>query len=1052
MPCSGEQVDQPFLYDAFISYRHVERDRKWAAWLIDALERFRVPQALQQRGLPPRLRKIFRDEDEVPASADLNDQIRQALLASRYLIVVCSAFTPRSKWVQREIEIFNELGRGDQVLALLTEGEPGDSFPAPMLERHRSVTEPDGGTRIVKEDKEPLAADVRPRPGVSERTQKRIALLRLVAVILGVKFDDLRQRDNERERKERITWAALAAVLCFVIGGGALAYWQMMQPSVAHYRQLVWRWGLPEGLGPIDAETRGHLQAHYSVTTQRGSLFEQPQVVEVRQENSAGTLHGNGDGEARWAVQRGPAKLAAKVEAFDSNNRLVLETYLEGGASANTLIASLKRDTVDFAQGVKLVIDTKQQGFDVKSDITRREYTLDDRGFVIRSRYQNHYGTPQHDANGSYGRNMVYSSDGLVLRSAEVGADGNEITLRTGIRATTFAYDSSFRLVRRTLIGSDEKPLEGPEGFACELLDYDRWGNLTKRIYCGADGKPARSKLGMAKITARYDERGNEVETEFFDVGDQPALGSYVYAGIRRSYDDRGNKIEESYIGVDRKPTLSKEGIAKITYQYNSSGREIARAFLDVDDRPVLITNGYAGFSQKYDARGDVVETAYFGLDGKPILSREQYAKKTSTYNARRQEVRTAYFDVVDRPTLTTDGYASITFAYDARGNFYRIELFDADNKPALNRQLGVAGWQFAYDDRGTITELDWFGIDGKPTLGNVASAGVHLLYDLHGNQSEYTLLGLDGKPILGKMGHAGYRQKFDARGNPIERDYLGVDGKPIVSTEGVAAITYAYDARSREIERAMFGLDGARVLLGDTGEASATGYAGYRQKFDDRGNLIETAYFGVDGKPKLNSENVAKIKNDFNARGQEVRRTYFDADDKPTLAIFGYAGLQQDVDARGNIVEQDYFGTDGEPVPIGLGYANVVYRHDSLGRELDATYFDAQGRPLAMDLLIVSVAHGSFAERIGLAAGDRIMNYDGRKPNSAKQLTDAVTDASGGQSRVLIVRRGSDELKFGVPPGRLGINIRMTPANTTGTSRQTNAPPPPQPAAQSPR
>jgi hypothetical protein len=72
----------PFLYDAFISYRHVDRDRKWAEWLIDALERYRVPEPMQRRGIPPRLRKIFRDEDEVPASSDLNDQIKTALLLS----------------------------------------------------------------------------------------------------------------------------------------------------------------------------------------------------------------------------------------------------------------------------------------------------------------------------------------------------------------------------------------------------------------------------------------------------------------------------------------------------------------------------------------------------------------------------------------------------------------------------------------------------------------------------------------------------------------------------------------------------------------------------------------------------------------------------------------------------------------------------------------------------------------------------------------------------------------------------------------------------------
>jgi hypothetical protein len=109
---ASERTEPPYLYEAFISYRHVERDRRWAEWLIEALETYRTPNELQKLGVAPRLRKIFRDEDEVPASSDLNDQIRQALVASRFLIVVCSPYTPRSAWVQREIEIFNELGRG----------------------------------------------------------------------------------------------------------------------------------------------------------------------------------------------------------------------------------------------------------------------------------------------------------------------------------------------------------------------------------------------------------------------------------------------------------------------------------------------------------------------------------------------------------------------------------------------------------------------------------------------------------------------------------------------------------------------------------------------------------------------------------------------------------------------------------------------------------------------------------------------------------------------------------------------------------------------------
>ena len=162
----------------------------------------------------------------------------------------------------------------------MTEGEPGDSFPAAMLVRRRQVTEVDGSTRIVNEDKEPLAADVRPRPGVSMRVLKRMALLRLLAVLLGVKFDDLRQRDHEREAKRWRYTASLAAALVLLLAAAGAGYWELMRPHTAHYRVLTWQWGLPQGLGEVDEETRRHLAANFSFTTRRAGLFQAPQVVE----------------------------------------------------------------------------------------------------------------------------------------------------------------------------------------------------------------------------------------------------------------------------------------------------------------------------------------------------------------------------------------------------------------------------------------------------------------------------------------------------------------------------------------------------------------------------------------------------------------------------------------------------------------------------------------------------------------------------------------------------------------------------------------------------
>src|ERR1700745_1847979 len=98
-----------YKYWAFISYSH--QDRAWGNWLHRSLEPYRLPGRLVGREhwsgpLPRRLAPVFRDRDELPSSADLSSVINQALLDSRYLIVVCSPQSATSRWVNEEIKHF----------------------------------------------------------------------------------------------------------------------------------------------------------------------------------------------------------------------------------------------------------------------------------------------------------------------------------------------------------------------------------------------------------------------------------------------------------------------------------------------------------------------------------------------------------------------------------------------------------------------------------------------------------------------------------------------------------------------------------------------------------------------------------------------------------------------------------------------------------------------------------------------------------------------------------------------------------------------------------
>jgi|GEM_PF-6548468 len=212
-----------YRYEAFISYRHVNPDMAVAMELHKALERFTIPAAIRSEASKKAIGRVFRDQEELPTSADLGNDIEEALRNSKWLIVVCSPRLLESVWCMREVNTFIELGRRDHILTVLAEGEPRNSFP-PQL-RFMNV---DGKEVEI----EPLAADVRAenQQGMIKRLKKE--KFRLLAPILGVSFDDLFQRAKKRARKRAFTVCA-CAMAALAVFGGILGY-QAIQTQQAN--------------------------------------------------------------------------------------------------------------------------------------------------------------------------------------------------------------------------------------------------------------------------------------------------------------------------------------------------------------------------------------------------------------------------------------------------------------------------------------------------------------------------------------------------------------------------------------------------------------------------------------------------------------------------------------------------------------------------------------------------------------------------------------------------------------------------------------------------
>ena len=214
---------EEYEYDAFISYSGSRGsngasptlDRVVAERLHKALEAYRVPRALVKDStrvppVPSRLKKVFRDTEELHASSNLSQSLIDALQRSRFLIVVCSPRAKKSEWIQREIAAFRQLGRGDRILPILIEGDPLDAFPSALLkseDTHRQPEFPGGENDALLA--QPLAADIRASSRAKSLQLLKQERLRLLAPILGCSYDDLRQREQERFLRRVVLSAAI---------------------------------------------------------------------------------------------------------------------------------------------------------------------------------------------------------------------------------------------------------------------------------------------------------------------------------------------------------------------------------------------------------------------------------------------------------------------------------------------------------------------------------------------------------------------------------------------------------------------------------------------------------------------------------------------------------------------------------------------------------------------------------------------------------------------------------------------------------------------------
>ena len=232
-----------YKYDAFISYRHIEPDLTIAKILHDMIEKFNIPKHLrtvsnEESSIDDKyVFRVFRDREEL-STKDLSTMIEEAIADSENLIIICSKRTSLSPWCRKEVQLFKRIHGANNIIPVLIEGEPDESFIDELKNLKVTFINSDN----VEEEKniELLAADIRPdevkSPSfkgyeilqnskdskLNELTKKSLDILkkseiyRIVASMLNVNYGDLKLRHQERYLK-RIIYTSVAASIAMLI-------------------------------------------------------------------------------------------------------------------------------------------------------------------------------------------------------------------------------------------------------------------------------------------------------------------------------------------------------------------------------------------------------------------------------------------------------------------------------------------------------------------------------------------------------------------------------------------------------------------------------------------------------------------------------------------------------------------------------------------------------------------------------------------------------------------------------------------------------------------
>ncbi len=763
--------------------------------------------------------------------------------------------------------------------------------------------------------------------------------------------------------------------------------WNENRETYRYYTDYIERWGVPQGLFPIEPQDLEQRHRTYRFTY-RHDLLQKVDYIDSR-----GNIQDHN--EFSIDIERFPSMefswhdnfpMFPDVKCCDRIGKIIVSKNHDSVAlSLEEQKRLAKKDDVlsrALVAGINpYIIDFKKKNIVSFNDSIgmKQEKTQNKKHFLLRG-----LSSMMEGADSFYQRSdkiqlesitepvsfisrlsLEYTPDGLLEKVWYWREKEQEFVPccdHQGIYGFLYKYDHLGRLETKQFNDKDGSLVARKDGIAMIVFSYCP-GGLSQIMYRDRHNQPVQNAIGYCILKYEYDDKGRNNRSLFLDYNNQPCFISSKIAGLKSIFDEQGNEIKRIFLDTDGNCCYHKEGHVQQWIVYDTRGNVIDVSYRDQSGNPCLTIYWIAGFRKEYNEFGLEIKRSFYGLDGNPCLNFEGVSARCIEYDTNGNECKRSFFNEFGNPCNYSNMPTSVIISkFNSWGLLLSQSFLDIEGKPCPSgtREAEI---RFFYDDNDILKEFRCYDLEGNlcfgkesypitrieyDDLGRFCSSrnfdendqpcytrgGYHQLcfeYDRWGNKTKIIQKDIKGQICIGQEFYAIKEFQYDENGNTIRTSFYDTNYNPCCGEDHCATFLYEYDRYNRDIKGSFY--DENNIPCKNEDEEYE-----YHYYYNAKGLVVKET------NPVYNEEGNISSYHEINTEYDEKNNPTFlcfKNGGEPSSGPYGFYRVDFLYNYQYNIINISFSDVNGNRCcTINNDFYALSYEYDKYGRMIDLRLF----------------------------------------------------------------------------------------------------------------